>query len=184
MMTGRAPPPPPPPRIINKTRRGSRKQIFPNGLSGVIRQLLGTNLTREKALEVANYLADESPTTGNNEVQPPPSTPGPTPAPAPSPASPNASVQTHYFWLIRIMTSNKPLDARNVRNSNKIAFNNAKNQIRRIREYVVECLRANTINMSENMEAVKEEDDNGDANFVAWDEGVREALYNKQDLLI
>jgi CRP-like cAMP-binding protein len=80
------------------------------------------------------------------------------------------------------MTSNKPLDARDVRDGDKIAFNNAKNQIRRIREYAAECLRANAINMSENMEAVKEEDDNGDANFVARDEGVREALYDKQDL--
>jgi CRP-like cAMP-binding protein len=156
------------------------KQMFPDRPSGVIRELLGTNPTREKALEVANYLADERPPTGNDEAQPPPSTP--TPAPAPTPAPINGSVQSHFLWLIRSMTSNKPLNARDVRDGDKIAFNDAKNQIRLIRKLADEGLRAKTVAVSDNMKADKEEDDSGDANFVARDEGAREALYDKQDL--
>ena len=154
------------------------KQMFPDRSSGEIQGLLGTNPTREKALEVANFLADERPPTGNDEAQPPPSTP----APAPTPAPPTASVQSQYLWLIRSMTSNKPLDARDVRDGDEIAFNDAKNQIQRIRKLSAEGLRAKAVAMSENMETVKEEDENGDANYVVRDKGVRETLYDKQDL--
>ena len=79
------------------------------------------------------------------------------------------------------MTSNKPLDARDVRDGDEIAFNDAKTQIQRIRKLADEFLKTNALNMGENM-AVKEEDENGDANYVARDKGDRDALYDKQDL--
>jgi CRP-like cAMP-binding protein len=80
------------------------------------------------------------------------------------------------------MTSNKPLDARDVRDGDEIGFNNAKNQIQLIRKLADEFLKTNAMTMSENMDAFKEEDENDDANYVAGDKGVREALYDKQDL--
>jgi CRP-like cAMP-binding protein len=83
--------------------------------------------------------------------------------------------------LILSMTSNKPLDARDVRDGDEIAFNDAKTQIQRIRKLADEFLKTNALNMGENM-AVKEEDENGDANYVARDKGDRDALYDKQDL--
>ena len=79
------------------------------------------------------------------------------------------------------MTSNKPLDARDVRDGDEIASNDAKTQIQRIRELADEFLKTNALNMGENM-AVQEEDENGDANYVARDKGDRDALYDKQDL--
>ena len=79
------------------------------------------------------------------------------------------------------MTSNKPLDASDVRDGDENAFNDAKTQIQRIRKLADEFLKTNALNMGENM-AVKEEDENGDANYVARDKGDRDALYDKQDL--
>jgi CRP-like cAMP-binding protein len=83
--------------------------------------------------------------------------------------------------LILSMTSNKPLDARDVRDGDEIAFNDAKTQIQRIRKLADEFLKTNALNMGENM-AVKEEEENGDANYVVRDKGDRDALYDKQDL--
>ncbi len=81
--------------------------------------------------------------------------------------------------LILSIMSNKPLDARDVRDGDEVAFNVAKDQLRRIRKLADEFLKTNAMNMSENMETAKEEDDNVDD--VGGDKGVREALYDKQD---
>ena len=105
-----------------------------------------------------------------------------------APATPSVDVKSRQqSWestpvkLILSMTSNKPLDARDVRDGDEIAFNDAKTQIQRIRKLADEFLKTNALNMGENM-AVKEEDENGDANYVARDKGDRDALYDKQDL--
>lgn len=72
------------------------------------------------------------------------------------------------------MTLNKPLDASDVRDDDEIAFNDAKNEIRRIRNLAAEFLVNNAMTMrgeDDDEEEVKEED-----------EEVREALYDKQDM--
>ena len=105
-----------------------------------------------------------------------------------APATPSVDVKSRQqSWestpvkLILSMTSNKPLDARDVRDGDEIAFNDAKTQIQRIRKLADEFLKTNALNMGENM-AVKEEEENGDANYVVRDKGDRDALYDKQDL--